>query len=67
MKRNLKRLLNRLRLLISMYRFYDLYERELEKHLLGSMDFPYYLALACVLIEKICKEDFKDIKTRYIT
>lgn len=50
-----------------MYRFYDLNGRELEKHLLGSMDFPYFLALACVLIHKICNEHFKDIKTRYIT
>lgn len=50
-----------------MYRFYDLYGCDLEKHLLGSMDFPYYLALACVLIYKICNEDAKNINTRYIT
>lgn len=49
-----------------MYRFYDVFGTELEKRLLGSMDFPYYLALACVLIDKICNDHFNDINLRYL-
>ena len=55
-----------LKRLNDMYRFYDLHGRDLEKHLLGSMDFPYFHALACLLIDKICNEHAKNIKTRYI-
>lgn len=65
MKGKKKRLLN-LRLLNDMYRFYDVFGTELEKRLLGSVGFPYYLALACVLIDKICNEHYNDINLRYL-
>lgn len=49
-----------------MYRFNDPYGIELEVSLLGRLDFPVYLALACLLIHKICHEDYNNINLRYL-
>lgn len=40
-----------------MYRFYDLFGQSLEKAQLGRMDFPFYHALACILIHRLCHGD----------
>lgn len=48
-----------------MYRFADLYGKELEKHLLGKVG-NFYLALACVLIGLLCETDKSDFKFRYL-
>lgn len=39
------------------YRFYDIHARQLENKILAEADFPVYHALACILIDKLCKND----------